>query len=131
VNFRLDAGGESLGLYAPDGTLVDAVAFGPLAADRSEGCYPDGEEAILPMSPPTPGTTNRVLIIEALAQQALEEMRVAWASDPGTVYRVDYSADLLDTNWLPLTVVTATLPETAISDTNPPAAQRYYRISTP
>jgi len=63
VNFQLNNAGEEIGLYAPDGTLVDAVHFGPLGDDQSEGRWPDGQPTILPMSPPTPKDSNSVFIV--------------------------------------------------------------------
>ncbi|MCX8155823.1 MAG: lamin tail domain-containing protein [Verrucomicrobiae bacterium] len=60
ANFRLSASGESIGLYGPDGTLVDLVVFGPQAPDRSEGRFPDGAEYIGPMNIATPRTPNRL-----------------------------------------------------------------------
>ncbi len=52
-----------------------------------------------------------------------------WLSDAGTVYRLNYLDDLLQSNWIPLGVVTATSSETYLTDTNPVAGQRFYRIS--
>lgn len=37
VNFALSAGGEALGIYAADGTQIDALIFGAQVADVSQG----------------------------------------------------------------------------------------------
>lgn len=52
--FRLDGDGQTLVLTRSDGTLADAVAFGPQAEDRSIGRTAAGWEP----GPPTPGGTN-------------------------------------------------------------------------
>lgn len=60
VNFRLDADGESLGLFAASGELIDAVTFGPQSPGISEGRLPDGSPNIVPFPEgPTPGASNR------------------------------------------------------------------------
>ncbi len=59
VNFKLAQDGESIGLFAPDGTLVDAVTFGPQKADVSEGRWPDGQAGPFASFPvPTPRRSN-------------------------------------------------------------------------
>jgi hypothetical protein len=58
VNFALSRGGESIGLFGPDGSIVDLVEFGSLATDLSEGRYPDGGANIRFLRQPTPGRTN-------------------------------------------------------------------------
>jgi hypothetical protein len=42
VNFALSKGGEAIGLFADDGSQVDAVTFGAQTSDVSMGRYPDG-----------------------------------------------------------------------------------------
>jgi len=60
VNFKLDKAGEAIGLFAPDGTAVDAVTFGLQSTDVSEGRYPDGTALRAFMTTPTPRTNNLV-----------------------------------------------------------------------
>src|SRR5262249_31979629 len=59
ANFKLSQGGESIGLFAPDGALIDAVDFGPQQPDRSEG-RPSNDPAarVDILSQPTPGQAN-------------------------------------------------------------------------
>ena len=128
VNFKLSADGEEIGLYAPDGTLVDSVVFGAQATDTSDGSYPDGGHLIYPMRPPTPGTTNRVLMIRGTSRELASGFTVHWLSEPGTAYRLEYIADLLQSNWTPMMVLTANAPETFVTDTNAVDAIRFYRI---
>lgn len=61
ANFKLSQGGEAIGLYAPDGSLVDAVTFGAQTSDISQGRWPDGgSEPFFFMPYPTPGEANMV-----------------------------------------------------------------------
>ncbi len=60
VNFKLSKSGESIGLFSPDGTAIDALSFGAQATDVSEGRFPDGTATILTMPTPTPGAANVV-----------------------------------------------------------------------
>ena len=51
-----------------------------------------------------------------------------WAAAPGDVLRVEYTDQLVLSDWQPLGTVTAATPFVAIDDTNAwPQAQRYYR----
>jgi len=54
VNFQLRQGGEGIGLFAADGTQIDAVTFGPQTENVSEGRYPDGVGPQVGMTTPTP-----------------------------------------------------------------------------
>jgi len=130
VNFKLSKGGESIGLYAPDGTLVDEVVFGPQATDSSEGLWPDGSIGVYRMVPPTPGGANRVLLITGLAGDAPEQVTVSWNAQSGTVYRLDRREDLSTGTWIPLGTVTAQTASVSLTDTNAvPGGRRFYRLA--
>ena len=58
ASFRLDAKGEYVGLYTPDGLLVDGVFFGQQVADLSYGRIPDGGSEWGRFPTPTPGASN-------------------------------------------------------------------------
>ncbi len=58
VNFKLSKSGDAIGLFAPDGTTIDALSFGTQATDVSEGRFPDGAANIFAMPMPTPQTNN-------------------------------------------------------------------------
>lgn len=58
ASFALSKGGEALGLFAPDGTTIDAISFGAQTSDVSEGRYLDGAAGIFAMTIPTPRTAN-------------------------------------------------------------------------
>lgn len=58
VNFALSRNGESIGLFTPDGTLVDAITFGQVGRNEIRGRYPDGTGSIQQLMQATPGATN-------------------------------------------------------------------------
>lgn len=58
VNFKLSKSGEAIGLFAADGTAIDALSFGVQTTDVSEGRYLDGAATIYSMPTPTPGAAN-------------------------------------------------------------------------
>lgn len=58
VNFKLSKSGDNIGLFAPDGTTIDAYSFGAQTTDVSEGRYPDGGPTLFFMPTPTPQTNN-------------------------------------------------------------------------
>ncbi len=61
VGFQLDARGETLGLYSPARTSVDAVAFQAQSPDISEGRFPDGGTLIVAFPEvASPGGPNRM-----------------------------------------------------------------------
>jgi hypothetical protein len=60
ANFNLKASGDAIGLFTPDGTLVDSVTFAAQTDDASEGRWPDGNSApFITMHVPTPAAANR------------------------------------------------------------------------
>jgi len=59
TNFKLSQAGEAIGLFAPDGTLIDAVVFGAQTDDVSQGRWPDGGGGSFYLfNRPTPGVSN-------------------------------------------------------------------------
>ena len=57
TNFRLSRGGEYVGLFGPDGHVVDAVEFGEQQANVSWGRLP-GSDQWVAFPRPTPGAAN-------------------------------------------------------------------------
>jgi hypothetical protein len=58
VNFRLDQDGEALGLFASDGTQIDAVTFEEQFTDRTQGRFPNGTGPQYILQTPTPVAPN-------------------------------------------------------------------------
>ncbi|HWH72049.1 MAG TPA: lamin tail domain-containing protein, partial [Candidatus Sulfotelmatobacter sp.] len=58
VNFKLSKEGEAIGLFAPDGTVIDFVSFGGQTTDVSEGRFPDGAGYLCVLTRPTPRVAN-------------------------------------------------------------------------
>ncbi len=63
VKIKLSSGGEQIGLYASDGTVIDTLTFGPQTTDISSGRYPDGTDNWMTFDNPTPRYTNRPIPI--------------------------------------------------------------------
>jgi hypothetical protein len=60
ASFKLSKDGESIGLFAADGAVIDTVSFGVQTADVSEGRSPDGSLNIASLPTATPRTNNAV-----------------------------------------------------------------------
>jgi hypothetical protein len=58
AGFSLSKVGEAIGLFAPDGTVIDAVTFGPQFTDVSQGRFPDGAASIYFLTNTTPRAAN-------------------------------------------------------------------------
>ena len=58
VNFKLSGSGDSIGLFAADGTLIDSIVFGVQAPNLSEGRWIDGGIRRGLMKTPTPRAAN-------------------------------------------------------------------------
>jgi len=58
ANFALSRDGEAIGLFAADGTQLDAVTFGAQTNNISQGRYPNGGPNIYFMPTPTPRSAN-------------------------------------------------------------------------
>jgi len=134
VNFALSKDGEAIGLFAPDGTQVDAVVFGPQATDVSEGRFPDGFGPIYSMPNPTPGAPNRIPLPPEPPE--LKHITVTDGTvsleigvTVGRLYRVEYTDDLATGVWLPLTPTqVATGSPVLIQDTVGTHSHRFYRV---
>ena len=82
ASFSLSKSGEAIGLFAPDGTLIDAISFGPQTSNVSQGRFKDGGASILFMVNPTPGsanvidTTNSPPILAAVGNKTVNELEL-------------------------------------------------------
>jgi hypothetical protein len=135
VNFQLARGGESIGLFAADGTLIDAVTFGEQTSDVSQGRFPDGAAAIYFMADPTPrgpnvlsgpGAPPQIGGVSLLPGGGLS-FHVQLA--PGARYRIEYKPDLNAPAWIPLgPEAVATGGSVTVTDDTASNSQRFYRV---
>ena len=66
-NFKLSAGGESIGLIESDGTtIVDSITFSEQSDDISYGRYPDGSDNWYPMNSPSAEAENSAAMSEKI-----------------------------------------------------------------
>jgi len=77
VSFQLAKAGEAIGLFGADGSLVDAVTFGPQVTDQSMGRQADGTTNITFLPVPTPGfgqgaPTNHAPVLQPIPDQWIE-----------------------------------------------------------
>ena len=108
VNFRLGNGGESLGLFAPDGVSPQhAVTFGAQFANISQGLHPDGAVGSLYfMTNWTPRAANRLGAPpspEVLSIDVGEgTLSFTLSTIPGRSYVVESTDDLNLATWTTL-----------------------------
>ncbi|MCX8157626.1 MAG: lamin tail domain-containing protein, partial [Verrucomicrobiae bacterium] len=136
VNFALSRNGDDIGLFAPDGRLVDLVVFGAQTSDVSQGRFPDGSASIQTLASPTPGRPN----VGGQPSQPpvfnLADVRVngslinlGFQTTAGKRYQVQYKNRLNDTLWLnfggPQTATGATL---TVQDNILTQPSRFYRV---
>ncbi len=135
VSFSLSKGGEAIGLFAPDGTTIDAVTFGPQATDVSQGRAPDGGTNIVFMTFPTPRTNN---LYSITAPQQLtgasangNQFNLRWQTVAGQNYQIEYKDDLAAPDWTPLGgPISGTGGLTIVSNNPALSSQRFFRVRT-
>ncbi|HAM72380.1 MAG TPA: hypothetical protein DCM86_12120, partial [Verrucomicrobiales bacterium] len=105
VNFNLSKAGETIALYAPNGTNIDLIQFGAQTNDISQGRWPDGNGVpFVFMSTPTPraansfGTvTNGSPVLQPIGDRTVAEgtplQFTAVASDPDAGQTLTFSLD--------------------------------------
>jgi len=108
ANFRLNNGGEALGLFAPDGLSPQhTVTFGAQFQNVSQGLFPDGAVGTsFLMTNWTPRASNRLGApaspqITAFTFTA-NTLRLTVSATPGRSYRVEYTDDLSAPAWAPI-----------------------------
>jgi hypothetical protein len=126
VSFKLEKNGESIGLFAPDGTLMDYVVFGAQLANISEGRFPNGAATVRQLSLPTPGAANALTEVTSLTR-AGATVTLIFTTTPGLRYQVEFSEDLFV--WTPLGDAQAATGLTlTVLDTGAGASHRFYRV---
>ena len=131
----MNRSGEAIGLFAPDGTLVDSVTFGSQTNDVSQGRFPDGVGPVAFMTIPTPRAANvlpqppepSVLSQVVLTEQG--QFAFTFSTVAGQRYQVEYTDELTTPQWTPLgSVQDGTGGLLFVTDSILPGSQRFYRV---
>ena len=135
ASFKLNQAGETIGLFAPGGSVVDSVRFGSQTNDISQGRWPNGSADFYFMPAPTPGTANQIpaspppeIQILSASVNADGDIVIAWSAEGGKTYRVQYKDDLNDSTWANLVDLVATTSVAITTDVVAPLSRRFYRI---
>lgn len=133
ASFKLSANGESLGLFAPDGSTIDSLSFPAQDDDVSRGRSADGGAQFANFTQPTPGGPNAGggdpnAPRFGSVRLAQGQLTLAWSSEAGATYRVEYKASLSDAAWTLLREVPSAGAQTTTTDPAGPGS-RFYRVS--
>lgn len=130
ADFKLSADGEGIVLAAADGTVIDAVTFGPQQPDVSEGRAPDGGVVAGVLPSATPRTGNAVpapTLTGVAADGAL--VTVSWSAFPGARYQLEATPGLEFPAWQWVGEPTIATGRTAsASEPLAETAERFYRV---
>jgi hypothetical protein len=135
ADFKLSNTGEALGLFAPDGTPQHTLVFFGQIPNWSMGLYPDGNtNSINFMQMWTPRGTN---LIGEPPSSSLSQLATSLGSNnfsfrasavAGHAYRTEWSSNLSEAVWFPLSTVRATNGFIQITDGATNEVQRFYRV---
>ncbi len=131
--FQLSAGGEAIGLFAPNGvTPQSAVHFDQQVENVSQGFFPDGHtNVVFSMTNFTPRAANTLAGPLRIAQISFDATTVTltWSAIPGRAYRIEYKNELSEPVWTALGDPVEAIETTAsISDFLSPTGYRFYRV---
>ena len=133
VSFQLAKAGDSIGLFASDGTRQHTVSFLQQYQNVSQGLYPDGNtNAIYYMTNWTPRATNQLgaLATPQIGNLALgpgDTFSFSFAALPNRAYLVEFKNLLTEPLWTSLSTNRTTSASIIISDSMSTNAQRFYR----
>jgi len=135
AGFKLSQGGEAIGLFAPDGSVVDSVTFLAQTNNVSQGRWPDGSANLYFMPTPTPRAANvipgnptaEIRIVET-GLAADGDLEITWSSEAGKTYRIQFKDDLNAPGWTDQAEVLANSPLTSRTIPRGAAPQRFYRV---
>ncbi len=133
ANFKLSRAGESIGLYAPGGELVDFVEFGPQEPDVSEGRVSfEGNLRVERFPDPSPGLPNQAAPQTLVLQLALDEsgqVVLQFAARAGGTYQLRSRDSLSAGEWMPLGDPIVGDGELAtVRDESGLVSERYYSV---
>ncbi|HXG46860.1 MAG TPA: lamin tail domain-containing protein, partial [Methylomirabilota bacterium] len=135
VNFQLRQAGEAIGLFAADGTQIDAVTFAQQQQNVTQGRFPDGAGTIQILAEPTPRGANpdpNPAVLEILAIERVDstQISITVSTVPGRTYRVEYKNSLDEAQWLALGPNrVATGSTLVVTDSTQAGTRRFYRIA--
>lgn len=129
ANFKLSAAGEEIGLFASDGTQIDAVTFGSQTDNRTQGRSPDGSAQIVLLPQISAGSPNFQLSPPTVTiTWSAPNVFINVGTTPGLTCQVEFKDDLAD-NWTPLIPpFTASAASHTIIDSVAASPQRFYRV---
>jgi hypothetical protein len=135
VSFKLDKEGDAIALFAPDGSLIDSVTFGPQISNWSQGRVPDGTLGLHFFVGPSPRGTNSLPLalpprFTAVQQQPAGAVTITWQTTPGRLYLVEAKDNLDEIAWTPVSVpAPATSDTVSFTDSIGVRRQRFYRVT--
>lgn len=134
AGFKLSQSGEAIGLFAPDGSLIDSVSFGMQSDDVTQGRWSDGTANISFMSVPTPRAANVVQTnppeIRIIEPRLIgnDDVVIAWSAEIGKIYRLQSKDELNAPVWSDLAEITAIGPIASVTNTLGASLKRFFRI---
>ena len=90
TSFKLSGDGEQVGLFGPDGTVLDTITFDKQFDDISLGRFPDGADMWNYFQEPTPGGSDSVMGVISPVRTAAPQFSV-----PGGRYEGELSVAIL------------------------------------
>jgi hypothetical protein len=134
ADFKLSQSGEAIGLFAPDGTLIDSVTFLDQTNNVSQGRWPDGVGTFYYMLNPTPRAAN-ILGAGPPPVQMFPAVRLAggdlilsWSAEVGVTYAVEFTDNLGLPGWTESARVVASGAVASSTSTFSGSQHRFYRV---
>jgi hypothetical protein len=128
--FKLDRLGDSIALFAPNGTLVDSITYSTQTNNISQGRYPDGGSELRFFTKATPGASNVGNVnfrFEDASVDVAGNVTLRWEAQSGSAYRVQWKHDFSESTWNDFGDVTATGTSAQFQDTVS-TDRRFYRV---
>jgi len=95
LNFKLSGGGEQIGLWAPDQSIIDTLTYGDQSTDTSSGRLPDGAETWQIFFPSSPGESNsNGIVLSVETYNALEKDAFQIYPNPVTGNEINFNKEV-------------------------------------
>jgi len=133
VNFKLSQEGETIVLSRPDGSVSDAVEFGPQTENVSQGRSPDGGLSVLFSATPTPRGSNSSSApapdITGIRLNADAVVELTVRTEAGRMYQLQFADELEGGAWVPSGDARAASAEAMVFiDALGAVGSRFYRV---